>query len=126
MREFVVRLLITALALWVAVQLVDGITFTGVPVALLGVALVFGVVNAVLKPLLTILTCPLILLTLGLFTLVLNAILLLATARLSQALGLGFAVDGFWSAFWGGLLIGISSTVLVALTRDRQHAEQYR
>lgn len=126
MREFVVRLLITALALWVAVQLVDGITFTGAPLALLGVALVFGVVNAVLKPLLTILTCPLILITLGLFTLVLNAILLLATARLSQALGLGFAVDGFWAAFWGGLLIGISSTVLVALTRDRQHAEQFR
>ncbi len=124
MREFAIRLLITALALWVAVQLVSGITFTGAPVALIGVALVFGVVNAVLKPLLTILTCPLILLTLGLFTLVLNAILLLATARLSQALGLGFAVDGFWPAFWGGLLIGISSTVLVALTRDRPHAER--
>jgi putative membrane protein len=126
MRDFVVRLVITALALWVAIQLVDGIAFTGPPLALLGVALVFGVVNAVLKPLLTILTCPLILLTLGLFTLVLNAILLLATARLSQALGLGFAVDGFWPAFWGGLLIGISSTVLVALTSDRQHAEQFR
>lgn len=126
MREFLVRLLITALALWVAVQLVDGIVFTGSPLALLGVALVFGVVNAVLKPVLTILTCPLILLTLGLFTLVLNAVLLLATARLSQALGLGLVVDGFWPAFWGGLLIGISSTVLVAVTRDREHAGQFR
>jgi len=116
MRDFVVRLVITALALWVAVQLVPGITFTGAPVALLGVALVFGVVNAFLKPILTILTCPLILFTLGLFTLVLNAILLLATARLSQALGLGFAVAGFWAAFWGGLLIGLSSTVLLALS----------
>ena len=126
MKEFIARLLITALALWVAVQLVDGITFSGAPVALLVVALVFGAVNAVLKPILTILTCPLILLTLGLFTLVLNAILLLATARLSQALGIGFAVDGFWAAFWGGLLIGISSTVLVALMRDREHVEQFR
>lgn len=126
MRDFLVRLLITALALWVAVQLVDGIVFTGTPLALLGVALVFGVVNAVLKPILTILTCPLILVTLGLFTLVLNAILLLATARLSQALGLGLAVHGFWPAFWGGLLIGISSTVLVAVTRDREHAGQFR
>ncbi len=116
MRDFIVRLVITALALWVAVQLVPGITFTGAPVALLGVALVFGVVNAFLKPILTILTCPLILFTLGLFTLVLNAVLLLATARLSQALGIGFAVRGFWAAFWGGLLIGLSSTVLVALS----------
>jgi putative membrane protein len=119
-REFLLRLVITALALWAAVQLVTGIAFDGPPLALLGVALVFGVVNAVLKPLLTVLTCPLILLTLGLFTLVLNAILLLATAHLAQALGLDFTVAGFWPAFWGGLLIGLASTVLTALTRDRR------
>lgn len=116
MRQFVVRLVITALALWVAVSFVDGITWTGAPAALLGVALVFGVVNAFLKPMLAILTCPLIVLTFGLFTLVINAVLLLATARLSQRLGLGFAVDGFAPAFWGGLVIGIASTVLTAVT----------
>jgi putative membrane protein len=119
-REFVLRLVITAVALWIAVELVPGITFGGPPVALLAVALVFGLVNAVLKPLLTILTCPLIVLTLGLFTLVINAILLLATARLASALGLDLTVEGFWPAFWGGLLIGIASTVLTALTQDRR------
>lgn len=106
------RLAATACALWVAVRLVPGITFTGSTVALLGVALCFGAVNALLKPILTVLTCPLIVLTLGLFTFVVNAVLLLVTARLSQALGLGFAVSGFWPAFWGGLLIGIVSAVL--------------
>ncbi len=117
MKGFVVRLIVTALALWVAVRLVPGISFTGTPLALLGVALVFGATNAVLKPILTVLTCPLILVTLGLFTLVVNAVLLLATARLSQALGLGFVVDGFWPAFWGGLLIGLASVVLLGMTR---------
>lgn len=123
MKGLVLRLVITALALWVAVQLVPGIDFTGSALALLGVSLVFGAVNAVLKPILTVLTCPLIFLTLGLFTLVLNALLLLATARLSQALGLGFAVDGFWPAFWGGLLIGISSTILTAMTGVERQRE---
>lgn len=123
MKGLVLRLAITALALWVAVQLVPGIDFTGSALALLGVSLVFGAVNAVLKPILTVLTCPLIFLTLGLFTLVLNALLLLATARLSQALGLGFAVDGFWPAFWGGLLIGISSTILTAMTGVERQRE---
>jgi putative membrane protein len=124
MRDLVLRLLVTSLALWVAVELVGGIEFTGSPFALVGVALVFGAVNAVLKPILTILTCPLILVTLGFFTLVLNALLLMATASLSQALGLGFTVDGFWPAFWGGLLIGIASTVLTAILGPERQREE--
>jgi putative membrane protein len=124
MKQVMLRLLVTSLALWVAVELVSGIAFTGRPLALVGVALIFGVVNAVLKPILTILTCPLILLTLGFFTLVLNGILLLATATLSQSLGLGFTVDGFWPAFWGGLLIGIASTVLTAILGPERQREE--
>ena len=124
MTQVILRLLVTALALWVAVEVVPGIQFTGTPVALLGVALVFGAVNAVLKPILTILTCPLILFTLGFFTLVLNAILLMATASLSQSLGLGFVVDGFWPAFWGGLLIGLASTVLTATFGPERQREE--
>jgi putative membrane protein len=116
MSRLMIRILITACALWVAVEMVDGISHTGSIGGLVGVALVFGVVNAILKPLLTMLTCPLIMLTLGLFTFVLNAVLLLVTASLSQALGIGFAVDGFWAAFWGGLIVGITSTVLGLLT----------
>lgn len=124
MKSLLLRLLVTSLALWVAVELVSGIAFTGKPLALVGVALVFGAVNAVLKPILTILTCPLILLTLGFFTLILNAILLLATSSLSQSLGLGFVVDGFWPAFWGGLLIGIASTVLTAILGPERQREE--
>lgn len=124
MTHVVLRLLVTSLALWVAVELVPGIAFTGTPLALVGAALVFGAVNAVLKPILTILTCPLILLTLGFFTLVLNAILLMATSSLSQWLGLGFVVDGFWPAFWGGLLIGIASTVLTAMLGPERQREE--
>jgi putative membrane protein len=119
------RLLITAIALWLSVNWVPGIDYSGTAISLLLVALVFALVNAVLKPILTVLTCPLILFTLGLFTLVINALLLLATARVSQSLGLGFTVAGFWPAFWGGLLIGIASTVLTGLLsperkRDRE------
>ncbi|MEZ4377588.1 MAG: phage holin family protein [Gemmatimonadales bacterium] len=126
MGRFLIRLVITALTLYVAIALVPGLHWTGEPVALLGVALVFGVVNAFLKPLLTILTCPLVVITLGLFMLVVNAVLLLITARLSQALGLGFTIDGFWPAFWGGLLIGLASTVLTAMTgAERRRGEEH-
>ena len=124
MNHLFLRLLVTSLALWVAVELVSGIEFTGSPLALVGVALVFGAVNAVLKPILTILTCPLILFTLGFFTLVLNAILLMVTSTLSQSLGLGFVVDGFWPAFWGGLLIGLASTVLTAMLGPERQREE--
>lgn len=124
MNHLFLRLLVTSLALWVTVELVPGIQFTGSPLALVGVALVFGAVNAVLKPILTILTCPLILLTLGFFTLVLNAILLMVTSSLSQSLGLGFVVDGFWPAFWGGLLIGLAGTVLTAMLGPERQREK--
>ena len=109
---FIIRFLITAAALWLAVALVPGITHDGTWLGLLGVALVFGLVNALVRPLIKLLTCPLIILTLGLFLLVLNALMLWLTAELSGALGLGFHVAGFWSAFWGALLISIVSAVL--------------
>jgi putative membrane protein len=89
------RLLINAAALWVATQLVSGITYTGDGVSLLGVALVFGVLNVLIKPVLFLLSLPFVILTLGLFTLVLNALMLLLTASASDALGLGFSVAGF-------------------------------
>ena len=116
MKLFILRTAITAVALWVVTRLIPGITFDGPAGALLGVALVFGVVNAFLKPLLALLTCPLILLTMGIFMLVINAVLLMLTASLSQALGLGFEVAGFWPAFWGGLVLGIVSAVLEMMT----------
>ena len=109
---FLIRFLITAAALWLAVVLVPGITHDGSWLSLLGVALVFGLVNALIRPLIKLLTCPLIILTLGVFLLVLNALMLWLTAELSSALGLDFHVAGFWSAFWGALLISVVSAVL--------------
>jgi putative membrane protein len=110
--HLIVRLLINAAALLAAVWLIPGIEFTGGPGRLIGVAVVFGIVNALVRPILTVLSCPLIVITLGLFTLVINALLLLLTGYLSQAWALGFRVDGFLSAFLGGIVIGIVSTAL--------------
>jgi putative membrane protein len=106
---------LNAVALWAAASIVPGLEFTGDLTSLLLVAAVFGIVNSTLRPLLTILTCPLIVLTLGLFTLVINALMLLVTGWLSESWDLGFTVTGFWSAFWGGLVVGIVSMILAML-----------
>jgi putative membrane protein len=110
--KFLLRLLITAAALWVAVQLVPGITYTGPWLHLVAVALVFGVVNAIVRPLMLSLTCPLVLLTLGLFIFVLNGLMLWLTAALSSAIGFDFRVSGLVAAIIGGLIVGVVSTVL--------------
>jgi putative membrane protein len=116
--RFLVRLIITAVALWAATSLVAGITFRGSWLALLAVALVFGIVNAFVRPVLKFLTCPLVILTLGLFTLVINALMLWLTSSLSRSLGLGFHVAGFWPAFWGALVVTIVSTILSLFVPD--------
>jgi putative membrane protein len=115
---FLVRLLVNAAALWVATQVVPGVTFDGGPLPMLGVALVFGVLNASLRPLAKILTFPLIIVTLGIFALVINGLMLWLTSALSSSLGLGFHVSGFWAAFWGALVVSLVSLVLSMLIRD--------
>jgi putative membrane protein len=104
-----------AVALWVAAYFLTGLDFSGDLVRLLMVAAVFGVVNSLLRPLLTVLTCPLIVVTLGLFTLVINAVMLMVTGWLSARWDLGFTVAGFWPAFWGGLVVGLVSLMLSLL-----------
>ncbi len=118
MKAFIIRLAVTALAILATVKLLPGLHWEGTWLQLAGVALVFGVVNAFLKPILTVLTCPLILLTLGLFSLVVNALLLQFTAYLSRMLGFNFRVDGFWWALLGGIVIGIVSSVLALMVPD--------
>jgi len=118
MKHFLIRWMINTVAISAAVELIPGMHFTDGPAQLLAVALVFGVVNAILRPILTVLSCPLVLLTLGLFTLVINAVMLMATASLADALHLGFRVDGFWPAFWGGLVIGMVSMALALLIKE--------
>src|SRR5712692_7264884 len=115
---FIVRLLVNAAALWVATRLVPGVTYAGGWLPFLGVALVFGVINAVIRPVAKILTFPLIVVTLGLFALVINGLMLWLTSSLSAALGLGFHVSGFWAAFWGALVVSLVSTMLSMLIAD--------
>ncbi len=111
-RSLLVRLLVNTLAIYAAVELVSGLHFEQGPVRFLLVAATLGLVNSFVRPFLTMLTCPLVLVTLGLFTLVINALMLRLTAWISGLFDLGFYVDGFWPAFWGGVIIGIVSTIL--------------
>jgi putative membrane protein len=111
-RSLLLHWVLNAAALWVAAALIPGLDFSGGPGRLLLVAAVFGIVNSTLRPLLAVLTCPLIVLTLGLFTLVINALMLLLTGWLSESWNLGFSVSGFWSAFFGGLVVGLVSVIL--------------
>jgi putative membrane protein len=120
MRSLVLHWLLNAAALWVAAWLLPGLEFNGTIVQLLLVAAVFGIVNSLVRPILTVLTCPLIVLTLGLFTLVINALMLMLTGALSDQWGLGFTVTGFWAAFFGGLVVGLVSVVLSLLLPGRR------
>jgi putative membrane protein len=112
MRSLLLHWVLDAVALWVAAYLLPGLDFNGSIVRLLLVAAVFGLVNSILRPLLTVLTCPLIVVTLGLFTLVINSVMLLVTGWVSARWDLGFTVSGFWAAFWGGLVVGLVSLAL--------------
>ena len=116
--RFLIRLLVNAAALWVATRLVPGVTYVGGPLPLMGVALVFGCVNAVIRPVAKILTFPLIIVTLGIFSFVINGLMLWLTSALSGGLGLGFHVAGFWAAFFGALVVSVVSLLLWLLAKD--------
>lgn len=118
MRKLLLRLLINALALYIAVQIVPGIQATGSWPTFLAMALILGAVNALARPLVALLTCPLIILTLGLFTLVINGLMLWLAGSLGASLGLGFQVQGFEAAFLGGLVIGVVNWILTLLLGD--------
>jgi putative membrane protein len=120
--SFIVRLLVNAAALWVATEIVPGVSFQGEWPAFFAVALTFGVLNAVVRPVAWVLTFPLIIVTLGLFLFVLNGLMLWLTSTLSTRLGLGFHVDGFWAAFWGALVVTIVSTMLMMFVKDSARA----
>ena len=122
--RFVTRLLINAAALWAAIRLVPGIWFEGDWWLVFAVALVFGVLNAVIRPILFVLTLPFLLLTLGLFTFVLNALMLWLTSATSDLFGLRFHVDGFGAAFVGALIVTVVSfalSLLIGPRRERRY-----
>ncbi len=119
-----IRILVVAFAVWIATLVVGGINVTGSSTAvnvatLVVVALIFGVINAVLKPLIQIIGCAFYILTLGLIGLVVNALLFMLAGAISSGLGLPFEVDGFWSAFWGAIIVGVVSFVIHLVIPDR-------
>lgn len=118
MIALLVRLVINAVALFVATKIVPGIAFTGDWVTLAVVAVIFGIVNALVRPLLAVLTCPLIILTLGLFTFIVNALMLALTSWIADQLRLGFHVNGFAAALLGAIVISIISFVLTLFIRE--------
>ncbi len=113
MKSFLQRWLINTLAVLIAAYLLKGITY-GKPLDLVVATLILGILNAFLRPLLMLLSLPLLIITLGLFTLVINAGLLLVVSTLMGPTS--FHVDGFWTAFKGALIIAIVSVVLNSLT----------
>jgi putative membrane protein len=116
------RLLINAIALWIATRIVPGLSFDGPTPMLVVVALVFALVNAIVRPVLKILTFPALILTFGLFIFVINALMLWLTAELSDAFGLGFHVEGFRAAFLGALVVSVVGLMLSWLTVSRTKA----
>ncbi len=120
MTKFFLRWVINGIALYLAIFLLDGrgLEFTGDWLSIVWLALIFGLVNAFLRPLLALLTCPLIILTLGLFTLLINTFLFWLTGQIGQAFGLGLTVEGFWPAFLGGLIVSVVSIVLSMIVKD--------
>jgi putative membrane protein len=120
MTKFILRLVINAVALYLAVILLNGrgVEFGGNWVSILWLALIFGLVNAFVRPVLKLLTCPLIILTLGLFTLLINTFLFWLTGRIGQSVGIDITIDGFWPAFLGGLIVSVVSVLLTLILKD--------
>ncbi|PYJ45292.1 MAG: hypothetical protein DME80_03105 [Verrucomicrobia bacterium] len=112
MRHFVFRWAVTTIAVMVASSVIRGIRYDTVA-ALIGASLLLGILNAFVRPFLLLLSVPLILVTLGFFILILNALLLLVV----PSIVVGFHVDGFWNAFWGAIIISIVSWILSAFFR---------
>lgn len=124
MSRFFIRLAINALALYAAVSLIPGIhqPLGSGWISILWLALIFGLVNALVRPLLTFLTCPLIVLTLGLFTLIINTLLFAFTGWLGNQFGVGFTLDEpwFWNAFLGGLVVSLVSFFLTMIFKEER------
>jgi putative membrane protein len=114
MLRLIIRLIINALAVWVASRLITGITpLTSIPTTLV-IGLIFGIVNALIKPVFSLITLPIQIVTLGLFTLIINTAMLGLTSWVATQLGVPFMVDGFLAAFLGAIVISLVSWVLTS------------
>jgi putative membrane protein len=127
--RLILRLLANAAALAVATWLLAGITLNapstqGKLLALLVVALIFGVLNAVVKPVFKLVTAPIVLLSLGLFLIVINACIMLLTSWVAAKVDLGWQVDGFWTAVFGAVIVSVVSFFLNAFVPDRDEGRR--
>jgi putative membrane protein len=118
-----VRVAVIAVSLWLATLFVDGIALgAGTTSARIGtlllVAVIFGLVNTVIKPIVKVVGCPLYVLTLGLIGLVVNALLFLLVGAIAGAFDLPFVVDGFWPAFWGAIVVAVVGFALHVVIPD--------
>jgi len=120
MTKFILRWAINAVALYLAIWLLPGIDLASKATSVIWLALIFGLVNALVRPLISILTCPLIILTLGLFTLVINTVMFWLTSVIGQSFGIALAIADpvWWNAFLGGLVVSIVSVVLTLILKD--------
>jgi putative membrane protein len=120
MTKFLLHLAINALALYLAVTLLPGVELLSSPASIIGLALIFGLVNALIRPVLKFLTCALILLTLGLFTLVINTGMFILTANIGQWFGINLSIDDpvWWNAFLAALVVSVVNIVMTMILKD--------
>jgi putative membrane protein len=118
LRSVVLKWLITSLAIFAAIYLVPGIYFTGPGWQLGIIAAIFSMVNLLIRPILMLITCPMIILTLGLFSVAINALMLILTANVAVYLGIEYSIDSFTTAFIGALVISFTSLVLNMLAGE--------
>ncbi len=125
MTKFILRWVINAVAFFLAIRFVPGIALHSGLLGVVWLALIFGLVNAFLRPLLKLLTCPLIILTLGLFTLLINTFLFWLTGQIGQLFGIQITINGFWPAFLGGLVVSVVSVVLTVIFKEELRGRKH-
>ncbi len=126
MIRLLIRLAVNAIALWTAFQIVPGLEHTAENgTSLVIIALIFGLVNALVRPLIILMTCPLIILSLGFFVLIINTIMLSLTIWLAgpEMLNLGLSSTGFWATFFGAIVISFVSGVINLLIKDNNERD---
>ncbi len=122
MPKFITRWIVNALAIYLAVYFVPGISLSGEWTSLIWIALIFGLINALLRPIIKFFTFPLILITLGLFSLIINSFLFWLTSLIGKGFGIGLNITSpvFWNALLGGLVVSIVSVILNHFLKDKR------
>jgi putative membrane protein len=118
LRRYILQWLITSLAIFAAFSLVPGITFSGNGYEIGIIAMIYSVINLLIRPILTLITCPMIILTLGMFTVIINGVLLLITADLAKYFGIDFQIETFFTALIGAVVISLTTFVLNLLSGE--------